>query len=62
MRRFALAALAAAGLLAAGAPGAVAADGPCAQQRALFEKHNIQVDMYAPLVGVAYGEICSRTG
>ena len=45
-----------------GAPSAQAYVGPCAQQRALFEKYNIQLDMDAPLVGAAYGEACRQTG
>jgi hypothetical protein len=60
MKRIALTALVGIAFVAA-APSAQAAEGPCAQQRALFEKYNIQFDMHAPLVEWAYGEACSRT-
>jgi hypothetical protein len=62
VRRVALAVLAGAAFVVAAAPSAQAAEGPCSQQRALFEKYNIQFDMHAPLVEGAYGEVCSRTG
>jgi hypothetical protein len=62
VRRAALAVLAGAAFVVAAAPGAQAAEGPCAQQRALFEKYNIQLDMHAPLVEGAYGELCRHTG
>ena len=44
------------------AASAQAYEGPCAKQRALFEKYNIEFNMHAPAVEYAYGETCSRTG
>jgi hypothetical protein len=62
MCKLAVAALAAASLVGATAPSASAADGPCATQRALFEKYNIQTDMDAPAVAWAYNTACAHTG
>ena len=61
MRRVLLA-LAVVGAAAIPATSAQAYEGPCATQRALFEKYNIQIDMKAPLVADAYNEGCSHTG
>jgi hypothetical protein len=61
MRRVLLA-LVVAGVAAIPANSAQAYEGPCAQQRALFEKYNIQLDMNAPLVGAVYNAACSATG
>jgi hypothetical protein len=36
--------------------------GPCATQRALFEKHNIQFDMHQEQLELIYSETCRRTG
>ena len=36
--------------------------GPCATQRSLFEKYNIQFDMHQEQVEWLYGEVCRRTG
>jgi hypothetical protein len=48
------------------APAATAAApptlAPCETQRELFDKYNIQIDMYAPAVSWAYTTACSVTG
>jgi hypothetical protein len=67
MKKLGIAALAAASLVGAGAQSAQAAEpvvitGPCAIQQNLFDKYNIQIDMYAPLVSYAYGTVCHVTG
>jgi hypothetical protein len=63
MKKVVLAGLTAMSIVAvAPAATAGAATGPCASQRALFEKYNIQTDMDAPLVGYAYNEVCAVTG
>jgi hypothetical protein len=63
IKKFAVAALAATGLVAVAGPSAANAwTGPCATQRALFEKYNIQFDMHQEQVEAAYGEACRRLG
>jgi hypothetical protein len=65
MKKLGIAVLAAASIAGAGAQSASAAevyDGPCDAQRSLFEKYNIQIDMYAPLVSHTYGTVCGVTG
>ena len=66
MRKLMITAVVAAGLIGASAPSAQAAEtvaitGPCATQQALFEKYNIQIDMYAPAASWLYGTICGIT-
>ena len=66
MKKLGIAVLAAASIAGATAQSASATaaqiDGPCATQQALFEKHNIQLDMYAPEVSWAYNTACGVTG
>jgi hypothetical protein len=65
MKKVGIAAFAAVCLLGANAPGANAAQvytGPCAIQQNLFQKENIQIDMYSPIVSGAYGAVCRVTG
>jgi hypothetical protein len=62
MKKIGIAAVAAVALMAGGAQSANAAVGPCATQQALFDKYNIQIDMYAPEVSWAYGTVCRTTG
>jgi hypothetical protein len=66
VKKLVVAAVVAAGLIGASAPSAPAAEpvaitGPCATQQALFEKYNIQIDMYAPAASWLYGTICGVT-
>lgn len=56
---FALTAVLAAPLATAAAPPTLA---PCETERELFDKYNIQIDMYAPAVSRAYTTACSVTG
>ena len=64
MKKLGIAVLAAASVVGATAQSANAAssDGPCATQRALFEKYDIELNMNAPLVGYAYNTACDVTG
>jgi hypothetical protein len=64
MNRRVLAVLAVAGLALIPAASAQASEntGPCATQQALFEKHNIEFNMNAPLVAYAYNTACGVTG
>ncbi len=66
MRKLMVAAVAALSVAAGSAPTAqaaetVAATGPCATQQALFEKYNIQIDMYAPAASWLYNTVCGIT-
>ena len=65
MKKLGIAALVAASLVGASAQSASASEpigGPCATQRDLFDKYNIQIDMYAPAVSWAYTQVCNVTG
>lgn len=64
MKKLAMAVLVAASVAATGAQSASAAEapGPCEQQRALFEKYDIQLNMDAPAVAWAYNTACGVTG
>ena len=64
MKKLGIAVLATASIVGASAQSASAAeiDGPCATQQALFEKYNIQIDMYSPEVSWAYNTVCGVTG
>ena len=65
MKKLGIAALVAASIVGATAQSASAAaqiEGPCTTQRALFEKYNIQIDMYSPEISWAYTTVCGVTG
>jgi hypothetical protein len=63
MKKFAVAAVAALAVAGVASPSASAGvPGPCERQQELFEKHNIQTDMDAPLVAEAYWTVCGVTG
>jgi hypothetical protein len=65
MKKLGIAVLAAASIVGATAQSASAASapaGPCETQRALFEKYNIQIDMYSPEISCAYNTACGVTG
>ena len=68
MHRMILTAASAVALALVAAPAAstaataTRATGPCATQRELFEKENIQFDMHQEQVEWLYSEVCRRTG
>ena len=65
MKRLGIAVLVAASFAGASAQSASAAvevKGPCETQRELFEKYNIQIDMYSPEISWAYNTACGVTG
>jgi hypothetical protein len=64
MKKLGIAVLVAASIVGGSAQSAAAADvpGPCERQRELFEKYNIQVDLYSPELSYAYTTACGVTG
>ena len=65
LKKLGIAVLAAASIAGASAQSASAAvyvPGPCERQQELFEKYNIQIDMYSPEISWAYNTVCGVTG
>ena len=63
MRKFAVAAVAALAVAGVATPSASAGvPGPCERQQELFEQHNIQTEVDAPLAAYAYTTACGITG
>ena len=64
MKKVGIALLAAASIVGFSAQSAQAAEitGPCAKQQELFEKYNIQIDMYFPLFSDTYNAVGRVTG